>query len=402
MDLPGIHKLWGRNAAGAYVWRWYAWRSGGPKIWQWTGPTTAEGRAAAVAAAAEIAARYAAALGPRPLKQDARLVAGVLDAWEASDDFRAVSDSTKSERRRVLKDMRDSEIGKLPTKLLSALTAPRTMKAWRAKVASERGPRAADYRMQVLSAALNWARVEGLVSANPTLGLKKLHFSDRSEITWTGDDLSAHADAARKSSDPKEYVPPETLALMGACYSALSRQDLCALTWPQVTAHAIKGKRLKAERRARTAGKKPKVIIIPRTPELDAVLATCKTRADKWAEQRGVQPLHVFLNRRGKPWTPDGLTGVINKARDIGGPRGSDGKPTPICHADGRRKRLHDARGTFITTMKVRLPDISNAELAKMTGWAEEDVDRVAELYVDHDRVAMALLERMSKFAIKK
>lgn len=398
MDLPGVHRPWWTNASGDYVWRWYAWRGkGAPKIWEWTGPTKDAGRAAAIAAAAEIAVKYAVAHAPRSSQADTRTVAGVLDAWEASDEFRAVSDSTKAERRRLLKDIRESVIGKLPTKLLAAHGAPKTIKAWRAQEANKRGNRAADYRVQVLSAALNWGRGEGLVLANPTAMLKPLHFSDRSEIIWTASDLENHAKAARKAGDPDDYLPPETLALMGACYSGLSRQDLVALTWSQVKAHALTGSRLKAARHARTVGKKPKPLVIPRTPELNAVLAICSARAIEWEKKDGAKRLHVFLNSRGKPWTPDGLTTQVNKARNVGGPPDQQGRPTPIVDANGRPKHLHDARGTFITTMKADMPNLTNADLAKMTGWSEDGVERIVDLYVDHDRVALAWLDRLKR-----
>lgn len=402
MDLPGVHRPWWKNAAGQWVWRWYAWRGkGAPKIWEWTGPSKQEGEAAALVAAPDIAVQYGIACGPRAYQGDRRTVAGIFDAWEASAEFRAVSESTKTERRRVLKDMRESAIGKLPTKLLSASGAPRTIKVWRAQEAAKRGERAADYRVQVLSAALNWARAEGFVSVNPAAKLKPLYFSDRSSIIWTGADMKAHANAARKHADPPEYLPPETLALMGACFSGLSRQDLCVLTWPNVKKNAIVGVRLKAARRARTAGKKPKPLVIPRTPELNAVLAICTARSRYWEKKDGVKRLHVFLNSRGKAWTPDGLSTQVHKARDVGGPVDANGKPTAIADEEGRPKHLHDARGTFITNMKIQMPDVTNAELAKMTGWSEDDVERVADLYVDHDRVALAWLERLKRRAAK-
>jgi len=164
---------------------------------------------------------------------------------------------------------------------------------------------------------------------------------------------------------------------------------------------AITGFRLKAVRRARTAGKRSKPLVIPRTPELDAVLSICAARASEWAEKDGAKRLHVFLNSRGTPWTPDGLTTQVNKARDVGGPPDQQGRPTPIMDDKGRRKHLHDARGTFVTTVKINMPDVTNADLAKMAGWSEEDVERVLDLYVDHDRIALAWLERLKRHAAK-
>ena len=91
---------------------------------------------------------------------------------EASEEFRAVSESTKRNRRSALKDMGISAIAKMPSKLLAAKGAPRTIKAWRAQEAAKRGPRAADFRVQILSRALNWAIGEGLASANPAAKMK--------------------------------------------------------------------------------------------------------------------------------------------------------------------------------------------------------------------------------------
>jgi hypothetical protein len=399
MDLPGVHKVWSRTAAETWVWRWYAWRGkGAPKIWEWRGAAKSEGQRAALAAASAISAQYAIAIVPKA-DHDTSIVAGILDAWEASEEFRAVSDSTKRYRRGALKDMREGPIGQMPSKLLAAKGAPRTIKTWRAQEAAKRGPRAADFRIQILSRSLNWAIGEGLVSANPAAKMKPLHFSDRSDIIWEATDIEALILAARKSCDPPDYIAPEALALMGSCFSGLSRQDLCVLTWAQVGPHAITGKRLKAARRARTAGKKAKTIVIPRTPELDAVLSVCASRAAEFEKKDGVKRIHVFLNSRGKAWTADGLTSSFSKARDNGGPPGADGKPTAICDGAGRQKRFHDARGTFVTHMRVRMPDVTNAELAKMVGWEEEDVERVATHYVDAERIALAWLDRLARAA---
>ncbi|MGE3143745.1 MAG: hypothetical protein AB7L65_10530, partial [Hyphomonadaceae bacterium] len=285
MDLPGINRVWARNAAGAWEWRWYAWRGrGAPKIWEGVGPTKAAVRAASVAAAVEISQSFALARAPAQ-GRDTRTVAGILDAWEASDEFQAVAESTKAERRRLLKDMRASAIGKLPANMLGLKGAPATVKKWRAAERLKRGPRAADYRIQVLSKALNWAKGEGLAGANPAAGMKPLHYSDRSDIIWEAIDLQRFVAAARRNAQPADFVAAEARALLLACYSGLARQDLCALTWAQIGAAAITGKRLKAARRARTAGKKASSVDIPNTPELRAVLELCRADAEAREKQ---------------------------------------------------------------------------------------------------------------------
>ena len=126
-------------------------------------------------------------------------------------------------------------------------------------------------------------------------------------------------------------------------------------------------------------------------------MAICAGRAAEWERKDKVKRLHVFLNSRGKAWTPDGLTSSFSNARDRGGPLDAEGRPTPIADLGGRPKSLHDAREAFVTHMRVRMPDVSNAELAKRVGWSEGDFERIATHYVDAERIALAWLERLKR-----
>jgi hypothetical protein len=147
-------------------------------------------------------------------------------------------------------------------------------------------------RVQLLGRALSWAIGEGYVTANPAANLKPLYSSDRSEIIWEADDMAAYAKAERGEDETKPLIGFYTRALMGVCFSGLSRQDLLKLTWPQVGENAITGKRLKAARRAKTAGKKSKTMVVPITPEMRWVLNLCREWCDHWEAQDGVKRIN--------------------------------------------------------------------------------------------------------------
>lgn len=271
-------------------------------------------------------------------------LAGILTAWEASDAFKRRSDSTKRVERRATEAIRVSRIGSLPACALSVQRTKKIVRDWLGEVATANGPRAADTRKDVLSKALNWGKREGLCAGNPAEGIADYHFSDRSDIIWTAADIAAFEAAARAARakirhadapEPNE-PPPVVLALLLACYTGLRCEDLCGLAWRDVGPNAITVRPLKAVRRRRTAQKKaPPPVVIPRTPELNAVLAQLRPNDE------ATQPW-VLTNSYGRRWKPAGLSDAVGKIRDA----------AKIAHDDGRAKRLHDARGTFVTHMR--------------------------------------------------
>ncbi|HYD86727.1 MAG TPA: hypothetical protein VEA80_04575 [Vitreimonas sp.] len=403
-SLPGVNKIWRALPGGRVARDWYAWRGkGAPAIARFEAATRAAviEQESSVEGAKLIAQGYAEATHP---KVDTRTLGGILTAWEGSPAFIHRAHSTKRNERNALKQIGSAGIAKTPAKFLtpkSVKAVRRDIRTWLQKVADEQGPRAADVRKEILSKALNWGIDEGYCEANPADGIEDFSYSDRSDIIWLGGELMGFESAGRaarrklmKKDAPEPEEPPDTtLALLLACYSGLRREDLCRFADPHIGEHAIALKPLKAQRRARTAGKKaPADIIIPRTPELNAVIALCRQVRAKWEEKDKIKRAHLLLNSRGRPWTPAGLTSSFIKVRDA----------AKILHVydDGRNpepKRLHDARGTFVTHM--RCLGYTKEEVAEMVGWDTDDVDRVAKKYADADRIALAWLERLKRRA---
>jgi hypothetical protein len=60
-----------------------------------------------------------------------------------------------------------------------------------------------------------------------------------------------------------------------------------------------------------------------------------------------------------------------------------------------RRKHLHDARGTFCTMLLTEW-ELTDEEAAEIIGWSKDQVRGIRKVYVDGDRVAMAIAERVA------
>lgn len=396
--LPGVNRVWKKLRNGRVARHWYAWRGkGAPLIARFEGGTRAEvlAQERSVAGAKLAAQGYADAAHPTT---DARTLAGILHAWEDSDKFKRRSESTKRNERGSLEKIRQSPLGPMPVRLLAARNAKKEIKAWLTEVASERGPRAADTSKDILSKALNWAMTEGHCTANPVLGIADFAFADRSDITWLQPDIEAFEEAARaarrkllKKGTPEPNARPAIVhVLLLACHTGLRREDLCNLAWSDVGPKAITKRPSKSLRRRETAGKRaPAVVVIPRTDELNAVLSELRPKDE-------VKNPWVLTNSYGAKWTPEGLTSSFSKIRD--GARDGKGivhESTPGSKGPPIAKTLHDARGTFVTHM--RMLGYTKEEVADMVGWETADVDRVAKRYADAERIASALLERLER-----
>ncbi|HRK62988.1 MAG TPA: tyrosine-type recombinase/integrase [Terricaulis sp.] len=314
----------------------------------------------------------------------------LLTAYEASEKFRRKSASTKQRERGPLEDIRASKLGKLPLKALAAKGARAVIEKWRETEGQARGPRAADVRVGLISKALSWGIEYGHATANPARGIQALHDTDRSDVIFLKKDLEAFETAARaarrkllkKDEQEPEATPNIVLALLLVCYTGLRREDLCNLAWSEIQDNVIVVRPRKSLRRAQTARKSRKApyAIIPITPELRAILRQC----DLGEGKRGPW---VLTSTRGGKYTPSGLTSSFIKIRDAAG----------LVDEQGRKKSLHDGRGTFVTHMRAN--GIPIEDIAKMVGWSTQDVEQVAKKYVHAERVALAWIERLNRNA---
>jgi integrase len=225
----------------------------------------------------------------------------------------------------------------------------REVMEWRGEYA--RTPCTADQLVSALVQLMNWARDAGKSDAE--FGpWTRLYRVDRSHIVWEPDEVEALC---------KHASPELKRAILLAAHTGLRKGDLLKLTWSDVGAEAI----------TRTTAKRKRVVHIPVTAEVRAILDDCPR----------VCPV-VLTDRTGKPWKAPTLEKQFSTARAAAGVTG---------------KRWHDLRGTFATSLV--LAGVDTAQLARIMGWGKQTAEAVAERYVAGGAVASAALARLKQAA---
>lgn len=295
---------------------------------------------------------------------------------KASPEWISLAPSTRRVWRSHV-DLIEERWGKFPRAIWNDPRMVAKVVKWRDERSAT--PRSADIGITVLRALLEFARLRGLITINVAQKIPNLYRgSDRDEIIWTEDDIAAFEWQCWEENRP--YLID---ALQLASVTGLRRQDLVTLTWDQVGEFAIVKRALK-----RSRGKRRRAVI-PQTPQLEAVLAELRTRE----RAEGVNTL--LVNSWGRPWTGDGLGGSFNRIRDLADIKYID--------EDGneRLKHLHDVRGTFCTMLLTEW-HLTDDEAADIMGWSPQRVAQIRKVYVDHERVVVALGKRIAAKQIAK
>lgn len=287
-------------------------------------------------------------------------VTHLISAYLASPEWARLADRTRYVWRLIVEKIRD-RWGETPVALWSDPRQLQAILAWRNESAHQ--PRTADHRLTVLHHMLAWGRLHGWVTANIATGIPRLYRpGNRAEIIWHENEIARFCNAA-----PRHVADSMRLAAM----TGLRRADLVALTWSEVETFSIKRVTLKSGRRRKRA-------IVPVTPELRTLLDQLKTRPGA----AGVAT--VLVNSRGLSWSEDGFSHAFNVVRDA----------LDIRHTDGRRKHLHDVRGTYATWL-VKL-GLSDQEVGDIMGWSAQQVGEIRKIYVEDDTAVQAIIQRMT------
>ncbi len=361
-----------RRKGKPVTWYVYAWR-GGPLIMKHVGPRKPTLGAAEHAKIAQAMADQRST-DPDTLRATLRKwcpIDPARDAEKASPEWQSLADSTKRVWRPHV-DVIEEKWGKFP---LTVWDDPRMIAkvvAWRDERAAT--PRTADIGVQVLKAFLDYARLHGVVRINVAAGVPALYRgADRAEIIWTAEDMAAFAAKADELS-----LPQVLDGLRLAAVTGLRREDLITLTWDQIGEFAIVKRALKISRRKRRR------VVIPQTPQLEAVLADLRTRH----RRPGVET--VLVNSLGKPWTANSFGGSFSRMKKSAG----------IVHVDengqSQEKHLHDVRGTFCTMLLVEW-ELTDEQAADIMGWSPARVEHIRKVYVDHMRVVVALGRKIAE-----
>jgi len=327
--LKGLHKVKAKGKTYCYAWR------GGPKI-------------VAEPGTREFLEEFVAARSPHI---DGSRFAGWVQKYQASEDYKGISDKTKSNWGPILDEIRD-HFGALPVRLWSNPKIRHDIRVWRDKWRGT--PRASDVRKTVLSRVCSFMVANGELMVNPCIGIENLYTSDRSEIIWTEADLAALLAAA---SQEIGWVA-QLAALTG-----MRQGDLLKLRWGNINDLAIEIKTGKSGF-SRDA-------IVPITAPLRALLASIPKRA-----------LTVLTNTRCQPWRT-GFGASWQDALDLAGLK-------------GRNLHFHDFKGTAVTNFYRA--GFTSQEIADIVGWEREAVESIINKYLKRDELLLDRIRRLELF----
>ena len=363
VKLPGANRIIRRPASGGVSIQWYAWRGkGAPLLASFQGADVSAAIVAERKGAVALSKAYADALAAPTISRQAQTLGDVLRLFETENPgFKNMAQSTRRIWARILAHMRaDSVIASLPVRALEREGARQVFILWRDGM--QENPRKADYYMQVLNRALNWALDRELIRKNPAAGIEGIYAVDRSGAVWT-----------------PELLAPVLAAMSPACARAVRfiqltgfrAGDAVAVTWDSVdeARGAIVWRTQKSKRRK--AGKNARAVqIAALSPELLALLEECPRVAPT-----------ILTNAKGRAWTSGALSDAFATAREKAG--------TPKT-ADGLTLHLHDLRGTNATDKIAEA--MAGQEFKNSMGWSNDS--SIAGVYVDAERVLDAVAQK--------
>lgn len=329
--LSGVHTVNTRGKTYHYAWR------GGPRLIGAPG-------------SAEFLASFNDAHASRKVSDDGK-IRGLVTLYKSSPAFTGLADSTRKVWTqwldRVVERFGDYRVGLFdhPDKIRPVI------KRWRDTWADR--PRSADYAIQVLSRVLTHAVDLDRLSVNPCEGIKSLYSSDRSDVIWADDDLTAF----------KAVASPEIWHGVNlASHTGFRAEDLRRLSWSHIGEFEIVIPTSKSR-----GGKSA---FVPLYDDLRAVLEAIPRRSTT-----------VLTNAKGYPWKD--------------GPNGSGFRSARETALPGRDLHFHDLRGTFAT--RAHAAGLSSREIAELLAWEETRVDQIIRRYVGRKAVAQAMIRKLNR-----
>jgi integrase len=352
--LKGVNRVRKTDATGQRVERWYAWRGkGAPCILSESAVSDRVLDLKVAAAATAAGERYFQLMSARKAPPKNELL-GLIKAWLASPEFQLHSPRTQKDYAAWIRAA-ETDLGTLPLAALKADGCRAALLAWRNRYAAT--PANADHFASALSNCLQWARDQGLTSADPMRNWPWIYHPDRSEILYVAGEVEVVC--AEAHDDPEFQV-----AFLLATYSGLRKCDLLKLPKTAIGESTI----------VRRTSKRGRVVHIPITEALRQVLdvALAMTPAD----------CLTVLSKNGKPWKASTLdkAWAFYRAKAIAKMPSIEGK------------RWHDLRGTFATSLH-RL-GYEDDEVDRIMGWAKGNSEQTRAAYVSGDVVAHTAIAR--------
>lgn len=369
--LPGAHRTT-RFKSGTFHIYWRSSRDrGAVTFWSCSAPTREAAEVIEREQAPFVAERYALLAHPRPASG---FVARLVTDFKSSQEWQALAPRTRVEWARHLDSIRNV-FGTTSLAGIERRGSRKLIKAWHQGMSNT--PRTANAALTVLVRLLNFGVDQEDLTRNPALNIARLdEGASRSAIVWTQDEFEKLLDirhtglSGRKGEGSGAIVlgPARRRALELCWLTGLRREDLIRLQWDQVD---LAGGMI---RRPTLKSRGKHVARIPIEPELKALLQCMQPAADA-----KVEALTVVTTEAGKPYaSPDAFSSAVRTAFDT----------ADIRAPDGRRKHLHDMRGTRAT---LKFADgCSDADMEAWFGWAPGQAGDMRKIYGDPETIAIA------------
>ena len=363
--ISGVHIVRKQLREGI-AWYVYAWR-GGPKVHKFVNPKRPR-------LTPEVIGKIAAAWEARKEQEEqaGQTLRSLIREWRSmsparpsSPEWTALATNTKRTWGSTL-DMIDTKWGDVPLAVFNDPRMKAKVFAWRDS--RRNTPRAADIGVTVLRALLKFGVQRGYLAINVAADIPSIYKNgQRADIIWLADDLERFEMVANTAVND---------AVRLACLTGLRLGDLADLRWDEVGDKAIIRLAQKASK-----GKRRNAVVVM-TTSLTELLEELRTRPRK------ANVNTVLVTSEGNPWSAGGLGKRVGDAT----------KKAGIVHTDGRKKHLHDCRGTYAT--HLMLEGATDQEIARSMAWSPEKVADIRLVYVDQARTVVALGERLATKAV--
>jgi integrase len=203
--LKGLNSVRKQLAGGITKTYYYAWK-GGPQLPGQPGDP-------------EFAAAYYGAVS-KEIASKSDVVSGLVDAYEHSPEFDALSDHTKSDYKRQFRII-EGEFGDLPIDALSDRRTRAFFFDHRDKIAKT-SKRQADYFWQVSGRVFSWSLDRGKIDANPCTRGRRVYSGTRVEFVWSDEDIAKFFAVAS---------PPLKTALLAGVWTGQRQGDILKMKW---------------------------------------------------------------------------------------------------------------------------------------------------------------------------
>ena len=207
---------------------------------------------------AEVAAAEA-----RLTKRDAGTLAGLIRAFEQTNKWRKLAETTKSEYRRVFRFW-ETKYGTVPLPALADRAFRRDVLKWHDAFSAEK-PREADNRVTILARVLSWAAVDHDLEANVLATFERAYESDRADKIW----LPEHVERFLAVASPEMQ-----LALVLALHTGQRQGDIRRMAWSHYDGTHLTVRQGKSVR----GGKPGRQVRVKCTPALKTTLDALKRR----------------------------------------------------------------------------------------------------------------------------